>query len=168
MVAPDRAHIAAAMAGMLAGALNAGRNAVVRDRALVEGAFARCERAMPDIGRLKQRLEDCERRSTRAVTSSQQQRRADLEVCERQLHALDPQRTLNRGYAVVHKDGRVVSSIAQVTTGDGLVVKVADGGFPARVDAPGTKRRRARPAVSTSNGKKPPAAEQAVQKALLF
>jgi hypothetical protein len=46
-------------------------------------------------------------------------------------------------------------------------VKVADGGFPARVDAPGTRRRRPRSAGAQANGKKAPQ-EQGVQKALLF
>jgi hypothetical protein len=58
---------------------------------------------------------------------------------------------------VVHKGGRVVSSIGDIGAGDGLVVKVADGGFPARVDAPGQRRARSkasvkRPANGASNG----------------
>ena len=47
----------------------------------------------------------------------------------------------------MHKSGRVVSSIAHIGAGDGLVIKVADGGFPARVDAPGQRRPRSRAAV---------------------
>jgi exodeoxyribonuclease VII large subunit len=77
--------------------------------------------------------------------------------CHAQLVALDPQATLDRGYAVVHKGGRVVSSIADVASGDGLVIKVADGGFPARVDAPGSRRRRGPGgrAAAKTNGTKP-------------
>jgi hypothetical protein len=66
---------------------------------------------------------------------------------------LNPQATLNRGYAVVHKDGRVVSSVSKVATGDGLVIKVADGGFPARVSGAGS--RRARSKAATRNGSSP-------------
>jgi hypothetical protein len=68
------------------------------------------------------------------------------------MDALNPQATLDRGYAVVHKGGRVVSSIADVGAGDGLVIKVADGGFPARVDAPGQRRTRSRAAVKRATG----------------
>ena len=50
--------------------------------------------------------------------------------------------TLARGYAVVHRQDRVVSSIADVSTGDSLVVKVADGGFSAQVAGAGTRRAR--------------------------
>jgi len=167
MVVPDRLHVAARIGGAVAAALNAARNVCGRDRVQVEAAVARSLRAIPDVARLEQRLEDFERRATAAVVGEQRHRRQRLDSCVRQLQALDPQSTLNRGYAVVHKDGRVVSSIRDVSTGDGLMVKVADGGFPARVDAPGTRRRRARPAAQRGNGKKPPGGE-GVQKALLF
>ena len=73
-----------------------------------------------------------------------------------QLVALDPQATLDRGYAVVHKDGNVVSTIADVSSGDGLVIKVSDGGFPARVDARGSRRKRTTGGRTTkANGTKP-------------
>ncbi len=169
MVAPDRAHIAARIAAVLAAASTAGRNAVVRDRSLVESTLGRGARALPDLPRLSQRLDAFERRASGLIDIEFARHTAAIEAGRRQLQALDPQATLNRGYAVVHKGGVVVSSISQVGIGDALVVKVADGGFPARVDAPGTRRRRATTS-SARNGKKPAAAssEQAVQKALLF
>ncbi len=168
MVAPDRAHVAARLAGAVSSTFNAARNALGRDRSMVEGALARSLRAMPDVPRLRQRLEDFDRRAGAAFLSEHRRRRQELDTSSRQIQALDPQATLNRGYAVVHKGGRVVSSIGAVSTGDGLIVKVADGGFPARVDAPGTRRRRPRPGAERANGKKPPSSGEGVQKALLF
>ncbi len=52
-----------------------------------------------------------------------------------QLSALSPQATLGRGYALVHlsASGALVSHLAQVATGDSLVVQVSDGGFAAQV-----------------------------------
>jgi exodeoxyribonuclease VII large subunit len=169
MVVPDRAHIAASMAGMVAACANLSRNAIGRDRALVETALNRARRAIPDIPRLRQATAELARRADAATAAAHGRRAQAFDACLRQLQALDPQATLNRGYAVVHKDGSVVSSIAQVGTGDGLVVKVADGGFPARVDAPGTRRRR-RAAAPRPNGSKPAPAQQdkGVQKTLLF
>ncbi|HXH23141.1 MAG TPA: exodeoxyribonuclease VII large subunit [Dehalococcoidia bacterium] len=166
MVVPDQANVWAMVRGLLASAAASARNHLARDAALVDGALARSLRAMPDIGRLRQRCDDLERRATSACLAAQERRRGLLESCLRQMQALDPQATLNRGYAVVHKDGRVVSSIAAVATGDTLVVKVSDGGFPARVDAPGTRRRGRKPAAARANGRKPQG--EGVQKALLF
>jgi exodeoxyribonuclease VII large subunit len=166
-VAPDQAHVKARMAGALAAALNAGRNIIGRDRAGVEAALARSLRALPDTGRLKQRLDDLDGRAANAVLADLRRRLQQLESSRRQLQALDPQATLNRGYAVVHKGGRVVSSVADVITGDGLVVKLADGGFPARVEAPGNRRRRSRRAAEASV-ETPGPVDEGVQKALLF
>ena len=52
------------------------------------------------------------------------------------LQALSPQSTLNRGYAVVsHRDtGAVVTHTAQVSSGDGIDVRVSDGHFTGIVD----------------------------------
>lgn len=169
MVVPDRANVAARISAAVASSLNAARNTLARDRVQVDGALARSRRSLPDVPRLTQRLSDCATRATRALEAEQRARIGRLDTCNRQLEALNPQATLNRGYAVVHKGGRVVSTIADISTGDGLVVKVADGGFPARVDAPGTRRaRRKRSAAAVpANGRKAPA-EEGVQRAMLF
>jgi exodeoxyribonuclease VII large subunit len=167
MVAPDRAHLALRIAAAMNAAQNLSRGALGRDGVLVENAMARSFRAMPDVSRLRQRILDFERRAAASVDAGQRRRVEQMEACERHLEALNPQATLNRGYAVLHKGGSVVSSIGDVSTGDRLVIKVADGGFPARVDAPGTRRRRSRPAAERTNGRKPKEGE-GVQKAMLF
>jgi exodeoxyribonuclease VII large subunit len=105
-----------------------------------------------NLDRPRQRLIDLEQRGLNAFAKQEVQRRELLRRCQVHLTALDPQATLNRGYAVVHKGGRVVSSVAEVATGESLVIKVADGGFPSRVEAPGTRRRRKPAASTTRNG----------------
>ena len=47
--------------------------------------------------------------------------------------ALSPQAVLERGYALVTKNDRVVSSRSQVREGDALRVRVRDGEFDAHV-----------------------------------
>lgn len=169
MVVPDRAHVSTQVGSAVTAVLVAARNTVTRDAMMVEGALARSLRAMPDVGRLRQRVQDLGLRAAASALGEQGRRRQQLESCERQLQALDPQATLNRGYAVVHKDGGVVSSIGQVTTGDGLVVKVADGGFSARVEGPGRRRRRGTAGAGERTSRKnAPLADKGVQKALLF
>ncbi len=66
------------------------------------------------------------------------QRRQGLAL---RLSALGPQATLQRGYAVVRKrDGAVVVSPAQVSTGEGLEVRVRDGSFQVEVKTPAHRR----------------------------
>jgi exodeoxyribonuclease VII large subunit len=150
-VAPDAARLRSQLQAAAVFALTTVQQRVERERTGVAALVARAQRAAADVDRQRQRLDDLLHRMQRAVLTSESQRRDSLKRCLAQLDALNPQATLDRGYAVVHKDGRVVSSIAAVGAGDALVIKVADGGFPARVDAPGQRRPRSK-GVAKRNG----------------
>ncbi len=50
------------------------------------------------------------------------------------LHTLNPQATLARGYAIVQKAERVVSSVGDVSGGDRLSIIVKDGSFTVNVE----------------------------------
>jgi exodeoxyribonuclease VII large subunit len=156
LVVPDMYQVASQLQGAIVFAVGAMQQRFDRERSAVETLTARAARGATDVDRYRQRLDDLERRLLRATQAGERQRRDALARCHAQLAALDPQATLDRGYAVVHKDGRVVSSIGDVASGDGLVIKVADGGFPARVDAPGSRRKRASAGRTVkSNGLRP-------------
>ena len=60
-----------------------------------------------------------------------------LKRLENRLVALSPQGVLQRGYALVTKNERVVSSRSQVREGDALHVRVRDGEFDAHVSGNG-------------------------------
>jgi exonuclease VII large subunit len=47
---------------------------------------------------------------------------------------LSPLQTLERGYAIVRTDNRVVTSTSAVRAGTQVEVRVADGSFDATVD----------------------------------
>jgi exodeoxyribonuclease VII large subunit len=110
---------------------------------------------------MRQRIADLDRRAHAAVVAETRSLRERLSGREHQLVALDPKATLKRGYAVVHKGGAAISSVAEVETGDPLVVRLADGGFPAVVaGAPGRRRARA-PRAAPDGG--PPETERGLQ-----
>ncbi len=57
-----------------------------------------------------------------------------LEAQRAQLHALDPQRVLERGYALLeHSSGSLLTSAVQASTGDELKLRLHDGSLRARV-----------------------------------
>ena len=62
------------------------------------------------------------------------------------LRSLDPYATLQRGYALVQRNGHVVDTVADTTVGERLNIRVRDGDFPVRVDSerpvPDRKRRK--------------------------
>ena len=167
LVVPDGQQFRARLQGVAGYGLNVLQQRLDRQRGGVEASLARAQRATLDVDRLRQRIDDMARRTLRAVESADRQRRDHVRRSIAQLDALNPQATLDRGYAVVHKGGRVVSSISEVGAGDGLVIKVADGGFPARVDAPGQRRPRSKAtAKRTSNGTNGNAGSTGVQPVL--
>ena len=157
LAVPDMYQVASQLQGAITYAVANMQQRLDRERSGVESLLARAARCATDVNRQRQRLDDIERRLLRAIQSAQRERSEAMARNRAQLVALDPQATLDRGYAVVHKGGSVVSSIAAVASGDGLVIKVSDGGFPARVDAPGSRRKRraAGRATARTNGSKP-------------
>jgi len=156
LVAPDGYQLAAKLHAAAGYAVGAAQQRLERERAAVQALLGRAGRAAEGVDRSRQRLRELGERALRAVEACRRERADGLRRCRAQLQALDPQATLDRGYAVVHKGGRVVSSIAAVASGDDLVIKVADGGFPARVAAPGSRRARSRPEKQRrTNGARP-------------
>ena len=110
---------------------------------------------VPDIAELRHRLESArgalhlgarrtaERHGERLTTTRDRLQWAPLLALERKLARLDnaharlstlsPVSTLQRGYAIVRREGEVVRSTAQVGSGDSILVDVADGSFGAAV-----------------------------------
>jgi exodeoxyribonuclease VII large subunit len=73
-------------------------------------------------------------RLRRAPALLVERRRAALTQAGGRLRTLSPRATLERGYAIVRRDDRLVRSTTEVTTGDTIGVEVADGSFGARVE----------------------------------
>jgi exodeoxyribonuclease VII large subunit len=163
LVAPDALQISREIGEQVAASLVLLQRRVTFEANAIGALAARAERAAADVDRLRQRLDGLENRALHAIQTSDQERHAQLRRCQASLAALNPQATLDRGYAVVQKGGRVVSAIEDVSTGDDLVIKVADGGFPARVGARG-QRRQPRNGTKANGASK--GAERSVQPVL--
>ena len=73
-------------------------------------------------------------RLRRAPALLVERRRATLAQAGGRLRALSPRATLERGYAIVRREGELVRSADAVAPGDPIAVEVADGSFGARVE----------------------------------
>jgi len=80
-----------------------------------------------------QRLEGSHERLQRAPLLALERRTARLDTLHAKLGALSPFATLERGYAIVHRGDDVVRSAKQVSAGDAIDVRVAEGTFGATV-----------------------------------
>jgi len=171
LVAPDRLQVSQRLAGYESFAYTAVRQQLDRHFTATAGLLSRAGRSSADVSRHRQRVDDLDRRAFNSVAAAQRDRRLHLRRCEAQLTALDPNATLKRGYAVVHKEGHVVSTIAGVASGDRLIIKIADGGFGAQVSGAATRRAPRRGGSpnangSNGNGASKPAREPSVQPVL--
>jgi exodeoxyribonuclease VII large subunit len=92
----------------------------------------RLERSRASLARNVQRtLERTHERLRRAPLQSFERKKARVEALGGKLATLSPRSTLQRGYAIVRKDGHVAADIA---VGDRVDVELAESGFGARVE----------------------------------
>ncbi len=85
----------------------------------------------------RQRLDEMGRRWNAVQTHRLEMAIEKFRGMENRLQALSPMAVLRRGYAVITKNKKVVSSVAQVKVEDALRVRVQDGEFTTRVTGNG-------------------------------
>ena len=84
---------------------------------------------LPDIAAERRRLAEQGRRLQAQAVAQQRQRRQALTALASQLELLNPQRTLERGYAIITDGGgAVVRSPSQLRPKQVLTLRLADGG----------------------------------------
>ena len=139
LIAPDvrdlRATVAHFMQRMdrnLAGQLQ-------QERAGIERLRRQMEADLPDVTTLRRRIDDLSRIAGASVASLAKQKRLEVDGLQQRLRGLDPRATLRRGFAVVEHlgIGRALTSAAQATPGDQLLITVSDGEVPAVAGSPG-------------------------------
>ncbi|MCH7605983.1 MAG: exodeoxyribonuclease VII large subunit [Chloroflexi bacterium] len=95
------------------------------------------DRTLPDVDRLRRRVDDVARTVGNALDNRLKITRMTIQNREDRIRALDPVATLRRGFSVVQKadTGQVVSSTTQVAAGEALSLTVSDGAIPATAGA---------------------------------
>ena len=111
------------------------RRTLERDAQRLERAAERL-RAAPKLvlERQGQRVERAHERLRRAPALAVERKRAALESTAGRLRVLSPQKTLQRGYAIVRTESKIVTTSADVAPGVRVDVRVAEGAFGARVE----------------------------------
>ncbi len=152
LVAPERTEIAVRLSVAAGSLLSDVQRCTEVGRTSIEQAISRVDRAAPDIDRERQRTDDLTRTAMTAVDGLLQNVHKGLHGFNLALRSLDPYATLQRGYALVQRNGRVVDSVADTAVGERLNVRVRDGDFPVRVDSdkPVPDRRRRKKAAVAS------------------
>jgi len=99
----------------------------------LQDAERHLQRSLPPIPQHRQRIDDLTHLASVHLRTRLLAGRSAVERHVATLEALDPTRTLERGYAIVRRqtDGAVVRRTADAPDGAPLEVRVADGSFPA-------------------------------------
>ena len=93
----------------------------------------RLDRTRPDPRALRAKLESLERRARSAMAKREARASARVRELARALHAVSPGRTLERGYAIVYRDGDIVRDAREVAPGDTVTARLARGRLEATV-----------------------------------
>jgi exodeoxyribonuclease VII large subunit len=145
IVSPDRVEMLARLA-VAAGTLGSALGAQLqRDAAALQRCEHTLDRRRPDVSRERQRIDDLTRRGEQAVAHARTTRDHSVGTCVWRLKSLNPLTTLDRGFALVEKQGAVVSAVASVSPGDAISVRLSDGRFGAHVDGGAATIQRRRP-----------------------
>lgn len=78
-------------------------------------------------------LDTADERLTRHTMDRLEQEKRQLDFYERQLKALDPVRLLKLGYSLTYCNGKLVTHAAELTAGDVIETRLADGSVQSEV-----------------------------------
>lgn len=93
----------------------------------------RLERARPAAGDFRPALERLAERARAAADERRVRESARVRELLRALHAVSPERTLERGYAIVYRKGRVVRDASEAAAGESVTARLARGRLTATV-----------------------------------
>jgi exodeoxyribonuclease VII large subunit len=90
----------------------------------------------PDVRALRVQVEGLQRRAALSIVNQQAQKRDALNALAAQLEMLNPQRTLERGYAIVTgQDGAILRAPSQLQARDSVTVRLAGGSAEVEIAA---------------------------------
>lgn len=126
--------------GMASGLTHAVRGPLNRKGVLLAQLQQRWARHRPDLRSIRTQLASDQRHLAASMAALLRQRRESLNGLAAQLELLNPQRTLERGYAIVsNAKGKVLTSPGQIKPRDVLLVRLAEGS--AEVSVAGVQDR---------------------------
>jgi len=133
LITPDRAELLAQVAALRSRLASLMADDVHARRLVLQAQARALSHLSPQVrlANFRQRVDDLAAQAALSASHLLQLRRARLTGTGARLEALSPLAVLKRGYAVVRRDGRLVRSVALVSPGDRLSVRVSDGEFDA-------------------------------------
>ncbi|SFU67164.1 exodeoxyribonuclease VII large subunit [Pseudoduganella namucuonensis] len=113
---------------------HANRAPLAQSRVAFDKLHARWTARKPDVSALRTRMEGLRCRASLGIANQHAQKRDALRALSAQLEMLNPQRTLERGYAIVTDGkGAILRSPAQLRPRESVTVRLAEGGAKVEI-----------------------------------
>ena len=139
VVAPDIEGVSAALHDLTRRLVQGVASGVRLERARLDGLVGRAALRRPAerVAQERQRITTLKARAQELVRGRVKIERRELAAREAQMRALDPQRVLERGYALVMdaSTGKLLTATSQTSVGQALRVRFADGEISATAGA---------------------------------
>lgn len=135
LAVPDMAELSAKLEKLKAACVRSLKSAIQQRQADVFAykAYFSAERLLDLLNARSQHIDRLSDRIQTRVKAALNSHTAALEKSVIRLDTLSPLKTLARGYAVAHSDGRLVKSVTQLSENDSLTVDFSDGTAECRV-----------------------------------
>ena len=114
--------------------MHANRAPLNQSRHALDKLSGRLAARRPDLRAVRSELGALQHRSAVCMAGQLRQKRESLNAMAAQLEMLNPQRTLERGYAIVtNRDGVILRSPAQLKPRDSVTIRLAEGSAQVEV-----------------------------------
>ncbi|MEX2236085.1 MAG: exodeoxyribonuclease VII large subunit [Dehalococcoidia bacterium] len=147
---PDQAQVRGYLGALLNRASRCVQGLSETESRSVERLITRLERALPSPELQQDRVSRLLRSASLAIDRCLAEGSSKTTSYSARVAALSPLATLERGYAVVQAGGRALRSPAEVSTGQPLAIRLAQGDLDA-IAGKGVRVKRRRLAVVASN-----------------
>ncbi len=120
----------------LSDGLNNGIEAYIhRQEMYTDSLEKRLELLSPEkrLGSAEEKLDICEKRLNEAIAKRLEREELRFSSLAYSLDALSPLKVMTRGYSIVYKDGKAVSSSSELLSGDRINIHLSDGEVNAEV-----------------------------------
>lgn len=120
----------------LSDGLNNGIEAYIhRQEMYTDSLEKRLELLSPEkrLGSAEEKLDICEKRLNEAIAKRLEREELRFSSLASSLDALSPLKVMTRGYSIVYKDGKAVSSASELLSGDRINIHLSDGEVNAEV-----------------------------------
>jgi exodeoxyribonuclease VII large subunit len=131
LAVPDQAELTRAVTALRLALFDTAQQQIAETRRQLQTRQWAISRLSPQnkIDNYRQQIDSLTGEAGRSVQYGLALQRERVNTLAAKLTALNPHTVLARGYAIVHKEGQIVSRIGQVQPGDTLSVQVSDGEF---------------------------------------